>query len=237
MRRFLNADSYGSTGQGILGYNMFAYCNNNPIGSCDNGGNRPCPASLYGGSYSHDGGGQNPQPPIQYSFCEEGTKSGSIKNGREAYAKAQQMSSSLLSTGDFPGAIQSVTVEKTQYHKTGWSALGDSLGDNLLLSSASAAGGKVCSKVAAKVGIKIGGKFATVAGFGFTVVGGAILNCLHEPPSDYGSFTVTVKGYNVDNWGTKRYFTHVYEFAEIKIGVGDPYYKTVGDSCAWGVYP
>ena len=31
--RFLNADGYVSTGQGILGYNMFAYCNNNPINS------------------------------------------------------------------------------------------------------------------------------------------------------------------------------------------------------------
>ena len=29
--RFINADVYVSTGQGILGYNMFAYCNNNPI--------------------------------------------------------------------------------------------------------------------------------------------------------------------------------------------------------------
>ena len=29
--RFLNADVYISTGQGILGNNMFAYCNNNPI--------------------------------------------------------------------------------------------------------------------------------------------------------------------------------------------------------------
>ena len=29
--RFLNADSYASTGQGFLGYNMFAYCNNNPV--------------------------------------------------------------------------------------------------------------------------------------------------------------------------------------------------------------
>ena len=28
--RFLNADSYASTGQGIIGTNMFAYCNNNP---------------------------------------------------------------------------------------------------------------------------------------------------------------------------------------------------------------
>ena len=29
--RFINADGYISTGAGILGYNMFAYCNNNPI--------------------------------------------------------------------------------------------------------------------------------------------------------------------------------------------------------------
>ncbi len=29
--RFLNADRYASTGQGIIGCNMFAYCNNNPV--------------------------------------------------------------------------------------------------------------------------------------------------------------------------------------------------------------
>ena len=29
--RFLNADRYAATGQGVLGYNMFAYCGNNPI--------------------------------------------------------------------------------------------------------------------------------------------------------------------------------------------------------------
>ncbi|MBO5211837.1 MAG: DNRLRE domain-containing protein [Clostridia bacterium] len=29
--RFINADGYVSTGQGVLGYNMFAYCNNNPV--------------------------------------------------------------------------------------------------------------------------------------------------------------------------------------------------------------
>ena len=31
IRRFINADGYVSTGTGLLGYNMFAYCNNNPI--------------------------------------------------------------------------------------------------------------------------------------------------------------------------------------------------------------
>jgi len=29
--RFLNADAFVSTGQGVLGNNMFAYCNNNPV--------------------------------------------------------------------------------------------------------------------------------------------------------------------------------------------------------------
>ena len=33
--RFLNADSYASTGQGILGCNMFAYCNNSPVNCVD----------------------------------------------------------------------------------------------------------------------------------------------------------------------------------------------------------
>ena len=36
--RFINADSYSSTGQGILGHNMFAYCGNNPILRKDDGG-------------------------------------------------------------------------------------------------------------------------------------------------------------------------------------------------------
>ena len=33
--RFLNADSYASTGQGVLGNNMFAYCLNNPVNYAD----------------------------------------------------------------------------------------------------------------------------------------------------------------------------------------------------------
>ncbi|MGO5166250.1 RHS repeat domain-containing protein, partial [Candidatus Paralachnospira sp. LCP21S3_H12] len=33
--RFLNADSYISTGQGILGHNMFTYCLNNPVNKKD----------------------------------------------------------------------------------------------------------------------------------------------------------------------------------------------------------
>ena len=33
--RFINADSYVSTGQGLTGHNMFAYCGNNPVDRYD----------------------------------------------------------------------------------------------------------------------------------------------------------------------------------------------------------
>ena len=33
--RFINADALASTGQGLIGNNMFAYCNNNPVMGCD----------------------------------------------------------------------------------------------------------------------------------------------------------------------------------------------------------
>ena len=36
--RFINADVYASTGQGLLGNNMFAYCLNNPVFRIDIGG-------------------------------------------------------------------------------------------------------------------------------------------------------------------------------------------------------
>ena len=35
MGRFINADAYASTGQGILGNNMFGYCQNSPVGLSD----------------------------------------------------------------------------------------------------------------------------------------------------------------------------------------------------------
>ena len=36
--RFINADAFSSTGQGFVGNNMFAYCNNNPISLSDSTG-------------------------------------------------------------------------------------------------------------------------------------------------------------------------------------------------------
>ena len=39
--RFLNADSYVSTGLGMMGYDMFAYCQNNPVVLSDQYGEFP----------------------------------------------------------------------------------------------------------------------------------------------------------------------------------------------------
>ena len=39
--RFINPDEYVSTGQGITGFNMYAYCNNNPINLSDHTGSLP----------------------------------------------------------------------------------------------------------------------------------------------------------------------------------------------------
>ena len=38
MGRFINTDVFASTGQGLLGNNMFAYCNNNPVNLTDPSG-------------------------------------------------------------------------------------------------------------------------------------------------------------------------------------------------------
>ena len=45
--RFINADSYASTGQGITGCNMFAYCGNNPIVRTDDSGQAYTPGQIH----------------------------------------------------------------------------------------------------------------------------------------------------------------------------------------------
>ncbi len=46
--RFLNADAYASTGQGVLSNNMFAYCQNNPVVLADTNGEFAVTAILIG---------------------------------------------------------------------------------------------------------------------------------------------------------------------------------------------
>ena len=60
MGRFINADSFASTGQGILGFNMFAYCRNNPIIYIDFSGNVPTRIDLT--DQDRDGDGVPDEP-------------------------------------------------------------------------------------------------------------------------------------------------------------------------------
>ena len=46
MHRFINVDSYASTGQGFIGTNMFAYCHNSPVAFYDTEGNMATEATI-----------------------------------------------------------------------------------------------------------------------------------------------------------------------------------------------
>ena len=48
--RFISPDKYTTTGQGVIGNNMFAYCNNNPIQYKDDNGDICIPAAIIGGA-------------------------------------------------------------------------------------------------------------------------------------------------------------------------------------------
>ena len=54
LHRFINADALASTGQGFLGYNMFAYCNNNPVALTDYSGHMPVRENLFAMSVCDD---------------------------------------------------------------------------------------------------------------------------------------------------------------------------------------
>lgn len=47
--RFLNADAFASTGQGILGCNVFTYCLNSPVNGCD-----PCGTCFHRWDFWND---------------------------------------------------------------------------------------------------------------------------------------------------------------------------------------
>ena len=54
MGRFINADGLISTGQGLLGNNMFAYCGNNAVLNCDVSGMRHCAATTVEKEFWYD---------------------------------------------------------------------------------------------------------------------------------------------------------------------------------------
>ena len=54
--RFINADGYASTGEGFLGHDMFAYCNNDPVNATDSTGEMRVFGAGGGFGYAAGGG-------------------------------------------------------------------------------------------------------------------------------------------------------------------------------------
>ena len=55
--RFINADAFVSTGQGLLSNNMFAYCGNDPVNKYDPSGHMMVQQKVLGGYGGYVGGG------------------------------------------------------------------------------------------------------------------------------------------------------------------------------------
>ena len=121
MGRFINADAYASTGQGVLGNNMFAYCLNNPVVLVDGSGNAAHICFGYDGQRDESpwkigspGGGGWPQN-IHYSREEEAMPS--EYNGVEVIA-VSFMRNSAFSLGKIyvsPNLLNDETVLAHEY--------------------------------------------------------------------------------------------------------------------------
>ena len=84
--RFLNADSYATTGQGVMGHNMFAYCNNNATNYVDFSGSACCFVYLsddpFAGIFFEmggGGGGCSYGSAYVYMYANEVEKSGHLE--------------------------------------------------------------------------------------------------------------------------------------------------------------
>ena len=111
--RFINADSYGSTGQAFLGTNMFAYCGNNPVNMVDPSGHFGIGAAIIASVIV----------AVTLSGCSAKTSSDS-KSYESADAAAIAFatsiySSSLYTRHEYSTEIYSVTTGgKTLYYYT-----------------------------------------------------------------------------------------------------------------------
>ena len=76
--RFINADSYASTGQGLIGYNMFAYCNNDPVDCMDEKG---FAARNMFTTMVNDGGGSRRTAQVKQVKVEIASEAGSNDRG------------------------------------------------------------------------------------------------------------------------------------------------------------
>ena len=100
MGRFINADAFASTSQDLIGNNMFAYCNNNPVNGCD-----PCGTCFHRLDFWNDCekcGGRTIRDKANdaIAFCEEMFISASKAYYDQALIEAQIAQQQIQIIGD-----------------------------------------------------------------------------------------------------------------------------------------
>ncbi len=106
--RFLNADVYISTGQGLLGYNMFAYCRNNPVSRKDRLGTDDIAVSdgeednVFDDVYHSSGGASGGGNYANSSSAKSGSANSSSAKGGYA-GKHGDLKKNMLKEGAMPG--------------------------------------------------------------------------------------------------------------------------------------
>ncbi len=119
--RFINADSYASTGQGLLGHNMFAYCRNNPVtrkdvtGFCDKT-DEDCDGDIYEIEQYGGGGGSS-----GYIYGGDGWYTTS-SYGTSGYTSNGYYSSSVSYTHTTNGSTTSTSTSSTYTGSYGYSS-------------------------------------------------------------------------------------------------------------------
>ena len=105
--RFINADAFLSTGQGLLGYNMFAYCLNNPV-------NRIDPTGYFSmGAANHRWPWNPPPQPVPPAQCrnpgptknalERGWKVGAPTDPHQAHQRSNTSPAAVINSMDIYG--------------------------------------------------------------------------------------------------------------------------------------
>ena len=111
--RFVSSDKYASTGQGYLGYNMFTYCNNNPVNSYDPAGCRAMGPSFV---YCNDGGyaSQYIVPPKTQKRSQEPTPESQVLDYyvENDYAQVLNESEDAISVQSYVAHLGTYTIDK-----------------------------------------------------------------------------------------------------------------------------
>ncbi len=106
--RFINADSYVSTGQGIVGYNMFAYCGNNPVNASDPEGHSWILALLVATVAAVAFSGCSDQPAVNVGAATPYIPSDSLNYNCYAHALGEV---EWKYVGGSPGAVEDFSVD------------------------------------------------------------------------------------------------------------------------------